>query len=1256
MKRAYTKRIFALLSVSIVILSMLGSLAVQTGADSTGDFVPIKWAVIITGGFDYYRTGWYWSYNTIQRLENYMQGRGVPYDLISDSDLESARDTPSPGKYPLQFADGTIRYQTIVLQTNSYSSVEVANKDIILQAVASGTNAVLFGKALKAFPELFGLNPEEVLSDNWPTATFLTVKVTKAFDDGVVNGNYMAGTQISMGAQTARVECTTLNNNGKTVWFNFLRNGDWAIGMMNSTYGDGAVWFNTYDMTEPALEYTSQLNSAWVDNNMGFWAHTINFVLNSAEKISVHIMPFETWKGSWILRTDRDFISWRPPPPVEAFEAGWKWLEGFCVLGYGRVPNGPVTLTPGLPSNYVWSPSEKVMWADLCGVPKNDQARTLVTYKMIVYNSTIGGSYDRIRIDFNNDSDFSDDAEYKVWDDITYPDIIGTLFWCYISPDFANPTSIGLGWKQTPILFEDDALTALREVGENYGNLYTFHSFYHFDVGYDYRNGGFLKWDGTEFVQDPEYVRERFEAARASIIQDFDATGYGFESDNVVLHYSGNIYPMWVREVVGQIPWILYEIGHGSGPGGFYKASETTKWMLPCYGSEAYETFWPTYVEAIQTLYPFMAVFQHADLYNLSFNQTQMRPYTNDIKIANAIDVYNFFINSRTMLQNFTAAYYQNGQVVLDFNAPSALVHYTWVLPSTINGNEYVGFSDSANVAALKSNDGQNIFIESSEGQGHQILTVNYNPASPKVTVTVSGASGGTTSPVAGQYQVSQNSVFAVSVTASSGYAFDYWTLDEENVGSANPYSFNVGTTDHAISPVFEAVPTVNVVVSSASGGTTSPVAGQYSVSINSVFTVSATASSGYAFDHWVVDGASVGSANPYSFNVGTTDHTIDATFVVAAISAQIASCDSLTSWSFPYASGSVDTQDFKEGTGSIAVSPTGSPWVMYANLQPSTKMNFASYSKLEIWIKASDSTKQLQLMVATDWSNYNWYTITGLTSNVWTKATIDLSAPTSKTGTGNFNSISFIRFSYSNARAVVSLKIDDIRGTHVPTVNVVVSSASGGTTSPVAGQYSVSINSVFTVSATASSGYAFDYWTLDEENVGSANPYSFNVGTTDHTITPIFIQLVSAQIASCDSLTSWSFPYASGSVDTQDFKEGTGSIAVSPMANRWVFYADLQPSTKMNFASYSKLEMWLKVSDSTKQLQLMVATDWNNYNVYTITGLVSNGWVKITIDLSTPTTSTGTVDFNSISFIRFSYSNALASESLKIDDIRGIF
>jgi hypothetical protein len=40
--------------------------------------IPIKWAVIVTGGYSYYRD---LTYNAIQRIEKVMQGQGFPFDL-----------------------------------------------------------------------------------------------------------------------------------------------------------------------------------------------------------------------------------------------------------------------------------------------------------------------------------------------------------------------------------------------------------------------------------------------------------------------------------------------------------------------------------------------------------------------------------------------------------------------------------------------------------------------------------------------------------------------------------------------------------------------------------------------------------------------------------------------------------------------------------------------------------------------------------------------------------------------------------------------------------------------------------------------------------------------------------------------------------------------------------------------------------------------------------------------------------------------
>ena len=72
--------------------------------------------------------------------------------------------------------------------------------------------------------------------------------------------------------------------------------------------------------------------------------------------------------------------------------------------------------------------------------------------------------------------------------------------------------------------------------------------------------------------------------------------------------------------------------------------------------------------------------------------------------------------------------------------------------------------------------------------------------------------------------------------------------------------------------------PTYTLTITSTSGGTTDPVPDSYSYDKWSVVPVTAIPDSGYAFDHWELDGVDVGSANLIDVTINT-DHTLHAVF-----------------------------------------------------------------------------------------------------------------------------------------------------------------------------------------------------------------------------------------------------------------------------------------------------------------------------------------------------------------------------------------
>ncbi|MFZ2095834.1 MAG: S8 family serine peptidase [Anaerolineales bacterium] len=68
------------------------------------------------------------------------------------------------------------------------------------------------------------------------------------------------------------------------------------------------------------------------------------------------------------------------------------------------------------------------------------------------------------------------------------------------------------------------------------------------------------------------------------------------------------------------------------------------------------------------------------------------------------------------------------------------------------------------------------------------------------LTLAVSGS--GSTSPAVGVHAYEEGAEVAVAANAASGWEFDHWQLDSENVGSSNPYTVTMNA-DHTLTAVF---------------------------------------------------------------------------------------------------------------------------------------------------------------------------------------------------------------------------------------------------------------------------------------------------------------------------------------------------------------------------------------------------------------------------------------------------------------------
>jgi len=713
----------ALLTELVASLPVPVDIAGDVQASKDSDYVPIKWGMIILGGYDYYAKH---SFNPIQRVERYVQARGVPYDLFQDDDVEAPTDNPSSGKYPLQYANGSLRYQVLVLIVNSHLDSSAISVNYIYSAIGKGTNAVVFGVAAKFVPELFGISPSEVTYiEDYSTPYGVNVSIKKTFDDGIKK--YSSDSVVNISAPYF-AHTIIQNSNGTTVWYNMNRPSKWWIGMMNGTYGSGQVWYNSLVTDSDNFLYPRPTyEKSWVTYHFDFVGHAINFMFNQVEKVNLSLQGYKKWKGALVIRLDQDTpYGIHLPIDEEALKAGWVYDYMICALGY-REPD-PSAVSDGLEANCTGSPSLKVKHGNTSYFRYNDLYHT---FKFIVYNNTIGGNFDRIRIDFNENKDFSDDAEYRIFDNITYTGLDGKYYWVYLDKQ-ANPTKVNFAkWRPLRDMIPTSWLEIYKYYGSTYGVTFGLQDWQHTDVG----NASFYHvsymWDGSKFIANQTWVEEMYNKSRNELIYNFGISGNGFEADEITLSHPGNRYAPVTRYAQGNLTYFLFEYGSDGPLGaerepGFYLPMYGKPILSAAFGGDTYGQGWAFdgLIDMVKTLYSVVAVYGHnTGLYNLSYTFT---PYSDMLKPTNPRDAYHFWYNARYMLRNTVNAYYKNGKMTLEFKVNSTLKDYVWKFPIEYNGKYFNAFSDNRSIGKIKHFDGKYAYVEFSQGQGGQKLEATY--------------------------------------------------------------------------------------------------------------------------------------------------------------------------------------------------------------------------------------------------------------------------------------------------------------------------------------------------------------------------------------------------------------------------------------------------------------------------------------------------------------------------------------------------
>jgi hypothetical protein len=117
-----------------------------------------------------------------------------------------------------------------------------------------------------------------------------------------------------------------------------------------------------------------------------------------------------------------------------------------------------------------------------------------------------------------------------------------------------------------------------------------------------------------------------------------------------------------------------------------------------------------------------------------------------------------------------------------------------------------------------------------------------------------------------------------VLATPNSDWTFSHWLLNGSNVGSANPYLVTMNANYNLTAVFTQIQPTQFQLHVQTSGSGTTNATGDVSYDAGVSVAVLATPNAGWSFNGWILNGSSVGSANPYLLSM-TANYNLTAVF-----------------------------------------------------------------------------------------------------------------------------------------------------------------------------------------------------------------------------------------------------------------------------------------------------------------------------------------------------------------------------------------
>jgi hypothetical protein len=148
----------------------------------------------------------------------------------------------------------------------------------------------------------------------------------------------------------------------------------------------------------------------------------------------------------------------------------------------------------------------------------------------------------------------------------------------------------------------------------------------------------------------------------------------------------------------------------------------------------------------------------------------------------------------------------------------------------------------------------------------------------PQVTLTIGVSGQGSVSPSIGSHTYPINTQVPISATASSGYSFSYWLMQDYSKVYSASTTISM-TSSKSAKAVFTAnpvptptpVPQVTLTIGYSGQGSTVPTSGSHLYALNSQATIIAYPASGYKFDYWLFNDESTSTSQTVGLTMASS-------------------------------------------------------------------------------------------------------------------------------------------------------------------------------------------------------------------------------------------------------------------------------------------------------------------------------------------------------------------------------------------------